>query len=173
MRKLILAVAVIGLMSISAFAQNESKFDFFAGYSYLHVGDAGDEANVPAGFELQGTGYFNKNFGITGDFSGHYKSVSGVDFNIHNFLFGPTVRGNVGKASPYAHFLRGGTRAGAGFAGASDTAFSYAIGGGLDVSAGHSFSIRLVQVDWLRTHFVDDWQNHARVSTGIVFNWGK
>jgi len=62
MRKTILAIAAIFLLTICAFGQTDSsKFDFFAGYSYLHVGDAGDEANIPAGFELQGTGYFNKN----------------------------------------------------------------------------------------------------------------
>lgn len=176
MRKLILALAAIGFMSLSAFGQTESsKFDFFAGYSYLHVGDAGDEANIPSGFELQGTGYLNKNFGITADFSGHYKSIGGVDANIHNFLFGPTVRADVGRAKPFAHFLLGGERAGVGFAGgtASETAFAYALGGGVDVAATRNVSIRLVQVDWVRSHFVDDWQNHTRLSFGVVFNIGS
>src|SRR3954464_3707178 len=176
MRKIILAVTTIFLLTIGAYAQSDaSKFDFFAGYSYLHVGDAGSDANIPAGFELQGTGYFNQNFGITGDFSGHYKSIGGVDANIHNFMFGPTFRANIGHAKPFGHFLAGGTRAGVGFAGgtASDTAFSYALGGGVDVAASRNISVRLVQVDWLRTNFVDDWQNHARLSFGVVFNVGS
>jgi opacity protein-like surface antigen len=175
MKKLILAFAAIILLTVGAFGQTDSsKFDFFAGYSYLHVGDAGDEANIPMGFELQGTGYFNKNFGITGDFSGHYKSIAGVDANIHNFLFGPTFRADLGRAKPFGHFLAGGERAGVGFAGgtASDTAFAYALGGGVDVAASSNISVRLVQVDWVRTNFVDDWQNHTRLSFGVVFKVG-
>lgn len=175
MRKILLAIAVFGLLSLSAFAQNNSKFDFFAGYSYLHVDQdlLSTDNNIPGGFELQGTGYFTKNFGITADYSGHFKTISGVDLRAHNFLFGPTVRADVGKAAPFAHFLLGGTRLTASSGIGEDTVFSYAFGGGLDVHAGRNISVRLGQVDWLRTNVADQWQNNVRFSAGIVFNLGS
>jgi hypothetical protein len=178
MRKLILAVAVIAMLSISAFSQSEpSKFDLFAGYSYTHVSGGGGGTSIPKGFEFAGTGYFNKNIGITGDVSGHYKSESGVDANVYQFLFGPTFRADVGRAKPFAHALFGGSRTGASISGVgsgSTTSFAQAYGGGVDVSASKNFSVRIVQADWIRTSPVDGLTlNYARLSFGIVFNVGS
>jgi hypothetical protein len=55
----------------------------------------------------------------------------------------------------------------------SENVFATALGGGLDVKATDRISIRVVQADWLGTHYSDDLQSNVRVSTGIVFHFGK
>lgn len=48
-----------------------------------------------------------------------------------------------------------------------------AFGGGLDLPVGEHFGVRLAQVDWLRTQHFSTSQNNIRLSTGIMFNFGK
>jgi opacity protein-like surface antigen len=86
-------------------------------------------------------------------------------------LFGPRFTSRPGRVEGFVHALLGGARASGG--GDSDTSFTYALGGGLDIKASDRVAIRIVQLDYLRTHFSDNWQNNFRYSTGLVFRLGK
>ncbi len=166
MKRTFLFVCLILIMAAVAFAQDAPKAEVFGGYSYLRF--SGENFN---GWNAALTGNFNKNFGITADISGHYKSIAGVGINSYSFLFGPTVAAPMDKVKPFAHALFGVNRLGGG--GTSDSSYALAFGGGLDVSLNDTFSIRLAQADYLRTHHGDVGQNNFRLSTGVVIKLGK
>ncbi|MGB7547842.1 MAG: hypothetical protein WBM14_08830 [Terracidiphilus sp.] len=51
--------------------------------------------------------------------------------------------------------------------------FDLDLGGGVDYHFGTRLSLRLLQLDWLRTSLpnnANNWRNNLRVGAGIVFN---
>jgi hypothetical protein len=74
-----------------------------------------------------------------------------------------------GRVSPFAHVLLGGGHVSGG--GFSDTSFAMAIGGGIDAELMHGIYWRVIEGDYLPTHFFGTTQNNARLSTGIVFKF--
>jgi hypothetical protein len=79
---------------------------------------------------------------------------------------------------PFAQILLGAAHAGGGAAGAGDRSnvFVARAGGGLDVSIGNGFALRLVQVDYYLTDFANSGNNHQNnllVETGLVYRWSR
>jgi len=178
MRKLIVVCVVLMAFSMAAMAQDAPKAEVFGGYSYVHTSEAGTGLNFNGG-----TGSLsvnpNKTLGLVADFGGYHTSKFGVDANLFTYLFGPKLafRSNE-KITPFVHALFGGAHLSAGGFGVSGStnAFAVALGGGLDVNVNNNVAIRLGQVDYLLTKFqdgVDDRQNNVRISTGVVFRFGK
>jgi len=176
MRKSLAVVAVIALFAIPMLAQDHPKADIFGGYQYTRInpggGASGENFN---GWNAAVTGWVNNYLGVTGDFSGAYKSIGGTAIRQYTFMFGPTIASHANeKFTPFAHVLLGGahctTDAGACFA-TSNTAFALAFGGGLDVNVGHNVGVRVGQFDYLMTKFASDTQNDFRFSAGIVFHF--
>ncbi len=146
----------------------------FGGYQYTRIspggGISGENFN---GWNAAVTGNVNRWLGVTGDFSGAYKDISGVSVKQHTFLVGPTIASHSSdKFTPFVHALFGGAHAsGSGFGGSSsDTAFAMALGGGVDMGV-RNFAIRLGQFDYLLTRFGGTSQNNFRYSAGIVFQF--
>jgi opacity protein-like surface antigen len=184
MRKVSLFAVFVLLCASFAVAQ-ESKGEFFAGYSYMHVdcGSGCTDSSFPAGFNLDGSYYFSRLLGVTADFDYHHKSLSdiapdatGRTFGLH---FGPRVKARMGKIEPFGHALLGFTDLGISASGSSvsDKAFSMKLGGGVDVNASRRFAIRLGEFNYYRTSFgmsssVDpngqDHQNNYSFSAGVV-----
>ena len=168
MRKLSLLVGLVFMLALTARAQTP-KAEIFGGYSYLRVNpNAGPGANLN-GWELSVNVKPASWWGIMGDFDGHYGSPFGPSAHEHSFLFGPQINLPTPVISPFVHALFGVTKTN--IAGATDTAFGSAFGGGFDFKAGSHFAWRLIQVDDLLTHFSGNNQNNLRVSTGIVFRF--
>jgi hypothetical protein len=92
---------------------------------------------------------------------------------------GPRVTLRTGNLEPFAHALFGAANgraeaSGIGLAeGESGTAFTYALGGGLDLKVHDNFAIRLGQLDYLRTRVSGEGLNSARYSVGIVIRTGS
>ncbi len=176
-RKFALLVALLTLGSLLAAAQEStSKFDVFGGYSYFNGSTSGAAGRYSLnGWNAQGTYNFNRWLGATADFGGYYGSPFGLSSNEHTFLFGPTVSMHTAHFTPYAHALFGVDRAHQSLLGGSvtDTSFATAIGGGVDIPLKGRLSIRAAQLDWLRTNHYSNSQNNLRVSTGVVFRFGK
>lgn len=129
--------------------------------------------------------------GIVADFSGHYGSptvtaVCGfvnvpcvsanepMDATVYHFLVGPQLSFSIGKVRPFAHALFGAahlkeTVSARSFS-ASDTAFSYALGGGLDYRLFGPLRWRL-QGDFLHDRFFSGSQDNFRFSTGPVLHF--
>jgi opacity protein-like surface antigen len=176
MRKFFVLAALLVLVSGAALAQDHPKAEIFGGYSFLRVnpGSGVSGENVPAGWHASVAGNVNDWFGFAGDFSGHYKTISGVSGKAHTFTFGPRIsyRKNE-KVTPFAHAQFGGINASAaGFGlGASETAFAMNLGGGVDVKINDNFAFRVAQFDYLMTRFVSDSQHNFRISTGIVIRF--
>jgi len=119
--------------------------------------------------------------------SGAQGSISG---DLFTYLFGPEIKVRTHGVHPFAHILFGAAHSnvygnaykticqpivgGCAFRGspASD-AFAMAIGGGVDIPLSHSISFRPAEVDYLLTHFTNQFannvQNNFRYSAGFVF----
>ncbi|MGZ4817487.1 MAG: hypothetical protein ACXVY9_00500 [Terriglobales bacterium] len=175
MRKLIGVVIVLLVVSIPVLCQENPRAEVFGGYQYTRInpgsGISGQNFN---GWDAALTGNLNRWLGVTGDFSGAYKGISGVNLKQHTFMFGPKISAPVSdKFTPFVHALFGGAHSSASASGVgsvSDTALAMALGGGVDVGV-KKFSVRIGQFDYLMTRFGGTSQNNFRYSAGIVFRF--
>jgi opacity protein-like surface antigen len=193
MRKLLLGLAVLFLLPVAASAQDAPDVEVFGGYSYFREPALGifDDSNLH-GWEVSVTKNFTPYFGVEVDVSGHYGNreersvnfippidpifIPEVNTSAFNYMIGPHVGADIGRARPFAHALIGGTTERftiEGFASGSDTSLSAAFGGGVDFRLSKSISIRAIQADYILTTFGPQKQNNARVSAGIVFTFGR
>lgn len=186
MRKLLISAALVAsFVSMSHAQSDESRAEFFAGYSLLRTdvstedfrnfGDSNDEPfkNLN-GFNVAATGYVTERFGITGDFSAHFKNetlpfffpaVVGAPTSAEgkarslSFLGGPQVRfTNSTRVTPFVRALAGvqNNRIETEFIGGTtptnfdvtSTDFALALGGGLDVRVSPRVAIRAFQIDY-------------------------
>jgi hypothetical protein len=174
MRKVVLLIALLGVFSLLAVAQETPKAEVFGGYQFTHISAGGQSENFN-GWNGSLTGNFNKYFGVAGDFSGSYKSISGVSVKVYTYTFGPVLSLNHGgKLNPFVHALFGGAHASASFggSGAGTNGFSMMMGGGADAKVSRHLAVRLFQADWVYYRFqgVGESKN-VRLSTGLVFRF--
>lgn len=163
LRKLLLLSGLVFFASFSAHAQGfGDKVELFGGYSYMHFDNSPSFSTN--GWELSGNYKFADWLGGMADFDGHYGSGA----SIHTFLFGPQVSWPA-RVSPFAHLLIGGAHFSAD--GLSDSSFSMALGGGIDSELVPHVYWRVIEGDYLQTHFFGTRQDNARLSTGIVIHF--
>ena len=86
--------------------------------------------------------------------------MGGVQFK-DNSKEGSTVK-------PFAHVLLGGNRQS--ISSFSETGFTMAVGGGIDVKVSDRMSIRLIQADYQPVWVDGSSTNQTRFSFGVVFN---
>src|SRR5258708_36696045 len=104
MRFFVLVISV-GLLSLPLMAQDYPKAEVFGGYQYLHLGGSGTDINAN-GWNASLTGNFNSWFGVAADFSGAYKTISGIDTKVYTSAGGPEVSLNsVAKLNPFSRAL--------------------------------------------------------------------
>ena len=163
MRKLLLqAILFGGLLSAPAFAQ---RVELFGGAQFDHL----QPSYNAVGWNASLTGNFKHVLGITGDFSGAYKSYRGSS-SVYTYTVGPVLTARLPVVQPFIHALFGGASIVGN--GASDNAFAMLVGGGIDIGLRKGIGLRLVQADWLMTKFADETQNkQGRVSAGIVIKF--
>jgi hypothetical protein len=165
----IISMIVLGvfLFVLSVNAHDSPRAEVFGGYQYTLIGGLVN-AN---GWNAAITGYVNRWFGVTADFSGMYKGVGTVNANAITYTFGPTFSLRGERVTPFVHTLLGGFHASAGLwnANVSTQGFAAMIGGGVDVKINSHLAVRAVQADWIiwRTLGVTETKN-ARISTGLV-----
>ncbi len=147
---------------------------------------------------------FNRYLGLVADFAGFDNSrltlfgpagrrTVDSDGVAYTYLFGPrfSYRGHE-RFTPFVQALIGGAHASAvtiaGCTGdtrctplGTDNAFTTMLGAGLDIQLSRHVALRLLEGDFLVTHFQDPfsiggqergWQKNVRLSTGIVFRFG-
>jgi len=173
MRKLVsffgfLVIASLAL-PLSAHAQ---KAELFGGYSYVRLDTSPGSENFNGWNASLDVNTF-KILGFKADFGGTYASPSGIGTHMYTFLFGPQLNLPTPFVSPFVHALFGGAHIGTSAAGitGSNTSFASAIGGGIDVHPLPIVGLRLIQVDYLNTHFGGTRQNDIRISAGIVLRF--
>src|SRR5689334_21032603 len=100
--KSIALIAIVALgFSMAAVAQSSddlgpTKFDLFAGYSYMAPGGQIGGVNLkdmPAGWAVAPTWNFNRTFGLTFDASGHY----GDNADVATIMVGPKLTLHMGR----------------------------------------------------------------------------
>jgi opacity protein-like surface antigen len=97
-----------------------------------------------------------------------------INATVYHFLVGPQISFTVGRVRPFAHGLFGAghlsedTKLAS--SSASDTAFAYAAGGGLDYRLAGPLRWRL-QADLVHHEFFTFGQTNFRFSTGPVLHF--
>jgi hypothetical protein len=190
-------MSVCIMFSVVVYAQNSTastpRVEVFGGYSLLHDGNASPTSFH--GWDASSTTYVNRWLGITADFSGHYSTTNtsflvapGVPAEvrttqrIHQFMFGPHLAYRKSRFVPFGQALFGVNHTGGdvgitcplcatafGVAPVATNTFSMALGGGMDVSVGHGFSVRPVQAEYILRRVGSFNDNQFRYSAGVVF----
>ena len=161
MKKFAVLAILICAISAVAVAQEKPLPEVYGGYQFTST-DGGWHAN---GWDGAANMYLTRWIGVTGDFSGVYKSGS----NLYTYTGGPVVSMHKGNFSPFAHALFGGAHAATGSVG--DSGMAIMVGGGVDLG-GKRLALRAVQFDWLTLRFsgVTD-KNNYRVNTGLIYRF--
>ena len=169
MQKFLVLVVLLGLLSLPLMAQDYPKAEVFGGYQFLH--SEGENFN---GWNASVTGNLNRAFGVTGDFSGSYKTISGIDFKVYTYTGGPVLNLNhEGTVNPFVHALVGGAHfvGSASGASASINGFTMMFGGGVDAKMNKRVALR-GQVDWVYYHVSGAGSSkNVRMSIGPVFRF--
>jgi len=175
MRTVLWLALLIMLVPLEASAQETNavpRGEFFGGYSYFHA-SPGTSMN---GGELSIAENVNHWFGGALDFSFHHGSFGGSGVNVTSIAYGPVFSYRKDpKVTPFFHVLLGAIRGSSGYLGISeaDTEFSIAAGGGLDVKVGKHLAVRVVQADYVSSHFLSKTQDNFRISAGLVLRFGS
>lgn len=157
------SLLVSALLSLQAFSQ---RVEIFGGAQFEHL----QSSYNAVGWNASLTGNFKHFLGITGDFSGVYKSRHGIDTSVYTYTVGPVLQARLPVVQPFVHALFGGASVTGG--GVSDNAFAMFLGGGLDLGFRKGIAFRIVQADWMMTKFANETQNkQGRVSAGIVIKF--
>lgn len=162
------------------------RYEFSVLYDYVnfHPGSPFADFNnhgASGGFTYNASRWL----GLTGEFGAYRfknRNVSGTPENgaILSYLFGPRL--NWRKFDyfvPFAEFLLGGSHGGTTLIGVgSQSSFSVATGGGVDMMLGKGFAWRVAQLDYYMTNFSGPTlggnarQDNFRAGTGLVYRWG-
>ena len=160
------------------------------GGGYTHVtGNFGTD-----GFNVRGAWFFTKRISIAGDYDSTWDSSTlgtfaftdfgaiAVDSHLQNVLFGPRIFFSTQwtdkyKLNPFgeaefgvSHLHQTVAQQNMPSVSASDTAFSWMVGGGVDYRLSSHFTAR-GNLDFLRTHFVHEGQSHLRLVLGIDYTF--
>lgn len=219
MKRSILVIGALMLCGLPLFAQDVPKAELFMGFEYIRFNPALSAAGSPNFNMYGGGGSImfnvNKVVGLKAEFTGagagdmKVCASTGLDCltrsgNFFTYMFGPqfSIR-NQSRVTPWVHALFGGAYSNvygnlqsAGtvsitppVADFGKHAFALAAGGGIDVKASKSVSIRLIEMDYFMTRFSGrevstsgtgslgnlqiSNQSNTRILAGIVFNIGS
>ena len=121
-----------------------------------------------------------ESFGIVVDFGVHEQTFSGVDARITTYRFGPKFSGRTGdRVTIFGQILAGGAHLRGDVNGLTGSGFSILGGGGIDIGIRPWFAIRAVEGGYSGLYLSPSggadgrWSKGVRVSTGVVFRFGK
>jgi len=183
MQKLFLAVCLVIGFSAASAAQDWPKWEIFGGYSSFPTVARTNTNGIHVSVAGNPTSYF----GVVGEMSANFADElvdltpvppGGMKVNskVILFLFGPrvTIR-NFKKVDIFTHYLIGGAYARDNqrpvLPTVSDTTWAYSVGFGIDLKKWDWLAFRLVQADWVTTHFPrfdQESVNNWRLSAGLV-----
>jgi len=183
MNKLLVGLVLFSLFCIPALAGDTPKAEVYGGYQFLrHPGGDGYSAFTYNGFAAAVEGNVKSYLGIVGEFGFVRKTWGDGSFseteNVVPFLFGPRFSYRAGKARVFAHYLLGATHYSDTYDGTTytNTNFTQAIGGGLDIAINKTISVRPAQLDLVVVKWTDsgvsNWEKNFRYSGGIVIKFG-
>ena len=188
MKQFLVSSLFLALLSFPLMAQDH--FEVFGGYQYLHLGNASINGQTASGsqsfngWNAAAQANLSKHFGVEGDFSGTYATISGVSTHVYTYSGGPVIFGSAGGIKPFVHVLFGGVKLSGSESGVSvsETGYTTMVGGGVDAKVAMALAWRVAQVDWLYYHFGSSViagvgipsissSSNVRISTGIVLRF--
>ena len=143
--------------------------------------------------DLQGYQSQTHNFAVPSGLSFPGGASGAVSGDLFTYLFGPQIKVRSHGLHPFAHILFGAAHSNVysnafkqicqPIAGTcsfktspAEDGFAMAIGGGVDIPIGKVVSFRPAELDYLLTHFTNQFansnQNNFRYSAGLVFSFG-
>jgi len=164
-----------------AVAQSKSKLpaiDVFGGYSYLRFDSKtlgfANQLNLNGGNIEVALPNLYEGLGAVIDVSGH----STTEMEEFNFMIGPQYTYEWKGIRFYGHGLFGKARDRLRQPGTTQLEPSHlgkavAFGGGVDLPLKGRFSVRPIQADYLITSEFGSTQHNLRLSTGLVYRFGK
>lgn len=166
LRKWLFLFCSLLLMAIGSHAQEASPtLTLYGGYNFTHT-DSDFDMN---GFAVSGSVRATDNIYLKADFRTGFESAYGNNYHLFTYTAGPVYSFRAGRqVRPFAEVLIGGTTFGG--AGASQNAFAMQFGGGLDVNR-QRWGLRVVEVDYLYSHFGGQGQNNVQISSGLLFHF--
>lgn len=158
MKKLLLAIALLGVFCLPLCAADAPKAEVFGGYQLLRF----DGMNIN-GFNASVAGNINNTLALVGDFG--FAKKEGIKG--YTFTGGPQLSYRADKFRVFGHVLVGGVRT------YEETGFGMILGGGVDFKVAENISIRPVQLDLVEYKLFGSWDNGIRYSAGIVIGLGS
>jgi opacity protein-like surface antigen len=157
MRKLLLLCTCLMLLCAGSFAQKSGEVYF--GFSDFTSGKNGWNGDI--GYNLA------KTFMVEGDFGGYYSHNN----TIHSYMVGVKAQSPVRSHgfTPWGHFVIGGSHV-SNLSGASDNAWAWALGGGVDAAVYKKLAVRLT-ADVFHTRFYNNGDLHLRSGVGVVYRF--
>lgn len=135
------------------------------------------------GFNAEFNQNITRHIGIVTSFTGTYDTTDYLSLRTgrvfpasvqrYDLMIGPRYNWRLSGITPFVHAMAGFTHMRVSFDDTlspvrrAETAFSMALGGGLDLHVAEHFDLRLVQVDYLPTFFNSTHQDNIRVSAGV------
>ena len=196
MKRLICALTILLVSTATLSAQEGRGFELAGGYAHISGNQGLDGFNVGAGY------WFTPRVSLAFDYDAGWDTtrfdvlefssagLTTANSHLQNFLIGPRIgmpgllhmerlRGHA--LLPYLEAQFGesnlGTKVTAqniGTVGASDTAFTWLLGGGADFKLSQSARwFARVKVDLERTHFASDGQSRLRIGFGVVHTFNS
>lgn len=168
------AILVMVLMAARpSVAQNTTRYDVFAGYSFLRLDSKSygytDYSNLD-GANLAGQYNVTHYLAAVADVSATFAQNQ----HFYTFMAGPEFSTKRYRGRWFGHALFGKARNGNEIPGVgSSLGRSIAIGGGYDYPFRQRFAIRVFQADYLNTSTYGVTQNNVRVSAGVVIHLAK
>jgi opacity protein-like surface antigen len=191
---LILLALGTGALSVSAaFAQSKPQFklldatrwDFSVGYNNIRANAPPSQCqcfNMNGGFVF-GSVHLTEWLGIEGQFTGgHSSNISplGQGLTLTTFTAGPRVSHRYRRFTPYGEVLVGGAHGSDSYFPSNNTSstsassFAVSTGGGLDFRLTPRFSIRALDMQYLRTSLpngVSNEQSQLMIGAGLVIKF--
>ena len=178
--KRILAVSLLLLMGMPAWAQDVPKVEIPIGFSMINVHP---NLTPVTSFNVFGGGgqvdfNFGRVWGIKADFMGYtqgsglrqklldngYQVTGSVGGNLFTYMFGPQIKKHSGTVQPFAEFLFGAAHTNAYTTilraegkltngSGNNNGFAMALGGGIDLKVAKHLALRPLEVDYLFMRF--------------------
>jgi outer membrane protein OmpA-like peptidoglycan-associated protein len=191
---LILLALGAGALSVSAaVAQSKPQFtitdatrwDFSVGYNNIRANAPPSQCqcfDLNGGFVF-GSVHLTEWFGIEGEFTGgHSSNISslGQGLTLTTFTVGPRVSYRFHRFTPYGEVLVGGAHGSDSYfpsnnsSSPSASSFAVSTGGGLDFRLTPRFSIRAIDMQYLRTSLpngTNNEQNQLMIGAGLVIKF--
>ena len=176
MQKAGLLFALVLFFSVAAAAQETPKVELFTGYSNLFTELNTSSYNLN-GVNVSAAENVNSWFGGVLDFSDNFGTNAGHNVNTQSIMYGPRISYRKSSSiTPSVHALFGAVRGSQFFDGISQAKWrlDLAVGGNVDLRINDRVAFRLIQADYIPTHFLNLRQDNFRLSVGFVFrfpNW--